>query len=201
EDNLRAGLTPDEARRAALLALGGIEATKERYRAQQRLPVVEACWRELRQAFMRLRRGPAFAAAAILSLALAIGVNVSIFSVVERVVLHPLPYPDSGRLVMLDFGAPGRNASGGFTAVSTRQYFHYAENARTLSGITAYWASDLTVTGQGTPERIRVAMTTPSLASVLRVAPEAGAWLPTDTPRGPAPTVVLSHGLWVRRYG
>ncbi len=201
DDNLRAGMTPDQARRAALLALGGVESTKEQYRMQQRLPVVETCWRELRQAFARLRRSPAFTAAAVLSLALAIGANVAIFAVVERVVLHPLPYPDSGRLVMLDFGAPGRNVSGGFTAVSARQYFYYADNARTLSGIAAYWASDATVTGRGTPERIRVAMTTPSLASVLRVAPEAGTWLPNDRRRGPAPTVVLSHGFWVRRYG
>ncbi len=201
DDNIRAGMTPDQARRSALLALGGVEATKERYRAEQRIPVVETCWRELRQAVARLRRGPSFTAAAILSLALAIGANVAIFAVVERVVLHPLPYPDAGRLVMLDFAAPGRNVSGGFTAVSTRQYFHYAENARTLSGIAAYWASDFTVTGGGTPERIRVAMTTPSLASVLRAAPEVGGWLPNDKPRAPAPTVVLSHGLWVRRYG
>jgi putative ABC transport system permease protein len=201
EDNLRAGMAPDEARRAALLALGGVEATKERYRAQQRLPLIDACSRELRQAFSRLRRSPVFSVAAILSLALAIGANVSIFAVVERVVLHPLPYPDSGRLVQLDFGLPSRNTPSGFTGVSTRQYFHYAENSRTMSGIAVYWATDFTVTGQGTPERIRVAMTTPSLASVLRVAPEVGGWLPNDKPRGPAPTAVLSHGLWVRRYG
>ena len=201
EDNLRAGMTPADARRAALLALGGVEATKERYRAQQRLPIIDTCSRELRQALARLRRSLVFTAAAILSLALAIGANVSIFAVVERVLLHPLPYPDSGRLVLLDFGLPSRNTPAGFTGVSTRQYFHYAENTRTMSGLAVYWATDFTVTGQGTPERIRVAMTTPSLASILRVAPEAGTWLPNDKPRGPAPTAVLSHGLWVRRYG
>ena len=93
EDNLRAGMTPADARRAALLALGGVEATKERYRAQQRLPIIDTCSRELRQALARLRRSLVFTAAAILSLALAIGANVSIFAVVERVLLHPLPIP------------------------------------------------------------------------------------------------------------
>jgi putative ABC transport system permease protein len=201
DDNLRAGMTLDEARRTALLFLGGVDMTSEQHRDQRSLPLVEDCAREVRQAFGRLRRSPAFTAAAVLSLALAIGANVSIFAVVERVVLHPLPYPDSGRLVLLDFGLPSRNMAAGFTGVSTRQYFHYAEHARTLSALAVYWASDFTVTGRGTPERIRVAMTTPSLASVLHVAPAVGAWLPNDKPRGPAPTAVLSHGLWVRRYG
>src|SRR5438874_4693751 len=201
EDNLRSGMTRDEARRSALLSLGGVETTKEQYRDQRGLPVFETCARELRQAFARLRRSPAFTAAAVLSLALAIAANVSIFAVVERVLLHPLPYSDSSRIVMLDFGIPSRNAPAGFSQVTARQYFYYAANARTLSGVAAYWALNETITGQASAERVRVALTTPSLAAVLRVAPEIGAWLPDDKPRGPAPTAVLSHGLWVRRYG
>ncbi|HXD72239.1 MAG TPA: ABC transporter permease [Vicinamibacterales bacterium] len=202
DDNVRAGMTPEEARRRALADLGGIEPTKERYRDQRRLQAIDTAVRELRHAFERLRRSPAFTVAAILSLALAIAANVAVFTVVERVVLHPLPYVNSGQLVMLDFAVPARNIPSNFSAISTRQYFHFAAHARTLSSVAAYWALDQTITGQGgSAERVRVALTTPSLASVLRVAPEAGAWLPDDRPRGPAPTVVLSHGLWVRRYG
>ena len=201
DDGVRAGLTYGEARRQALLQLGGIEMTKDTYREQRGLPTLEGIGRELRHAFARLRRSPGFTIAAVLSLALAIGANVTVFTVVERVVLNPLPYPDSGRLVMLDFSMPSRNVMSGFNSMTTRQYFHYSARTRTLSGLAVYRTEDRTITGQGTPERIRVARTTPSLASVLRVAPEAGGWLPNDKPRDAAPTAVLSHGLWSRRYG
>src|SRR6478609_9097772 len=96
EDGVRAGLTYNDARRHALLRLGGVEMTKDIYREQRGLPSVERCVRELRHALERLRRSPGFTIAAVLSLALAIGANVSVFTVVERVVLNPLPYPDSG---------------------------------------------------------------------------------------------------------
>jgi predicted permease len=201
DDGVRAGLTYDEARRQALLRLGGVEMTKDSYREQRGLPTVEQIARELRHAFSRLRRSPGFTLAAVLSLALAIGANVTVFTVVERVVLNPLPYPDSRRLVMLDFSMPSRNITAGFNSMTTRQYFHYSARTRTLSGLAVYRTEDRTITGQGTPERIRVARTTPSLASVLRVAPEAGGWLPNDRARDAAPAAVLSHGLWNRRYG
>src|SRR5436189_1234926 len=81
DDNLRSGMAPDEARRRALLKLGGVEPTKERYRDQQRFRIVDTTIRELRQAAGRLRRSPAFTAAAILSLALAIAANVAVFAV------------------------------------------------------------------------------------------------------------------------
>src|SRR5215470_5468123 len=201
EDGVRAGLTYDEARRQALLRFGGVEMTKDRYRDQRGLPALERLGRELRHAFERLRRSPGFTFAAVLSLALAIGANVTIFTVVERVVLNPLPYPDSGRLVMLDFSMPSRNISAGFNSLTAREYFHYAAHTRTLNSLAVYRTEERTITGQGTPERIRVARTTPSLGSVLQITPEAGGWLPNDKPRDAAPTAVLSHGLWSRRYG
>jgi predicted permease len=201
DDGVRSGLTYDEARRQALLRLGGVEMTKESYREQRGLPTLEQAGRELRHAFARLRRSPGFTFAAVLSLALAIGANVTVFTVVERVVLNPLPYPDSRRLVMLDFSMPSRNIAAGFNSMTTRQYFHYSARSRTLSALAVYRTEDRTITGQGTPERIRVARTTPSLAAVLRVAPEAGGWLPNDKARDAAPAAVLSHGLWNRRYG
>ncbi len=201
DDNLRAGLTPDQARRDARLRLGGVEMTKDRYREQRGIRFVDSLTREMRQAVKRLRRSLGFASAAILSLALAIGANVSIFTVVERVVVHPLPYPDSGRLVMLDFSMPSRNISAGFNSVTARQYFFYADHARTLDALAVYRTEDRTLTDRGTPERIRIARTTPSLAPVLRIAPEAGGWFPAGSVRDTAPVAVLSHGLWSRRYG
>ena len=175
--------------------------TKELYREQRGLPIVESCLRESRQAFHRLRRSPAFTAASVLSLALAIAANVAIFAVVERVVLHPLPYPDSGRIVMLDFGIPARNIPAGFANITTRQYFHYSREARTIESLAVYRAEDRTLTDRGTPERVHVARVTPSLAQVLRVAPQIGGWFADRGERGAPPAAVLSYGLWTRRYG
>src|SRR4029434_1292301 len=101
---------------------------------------------------------------------------------------------------MFDFSMPSRNIPAGFNSVTTRQYFHYAAHARSLAGLAVYRTEERTISGQGTPERVRVARSTPSLASVLGVAPEAGSWLPAANARGGAPTAVLSHGLWSRRY-
>lgn len=88
--------------------------------------------REIRHAARRLRRSPAFTLAAVLTLALAIGANASIFAVVERVVLNPLPYPDSDRLIALDYGMPARNLPSGMSAMTWQLYHQIADQARTL---------------------------------------------------------------------
>src|SRR6185436_20170268 len=200
QDNIDRGLTPDAARREALLRLGGTDMTTEAYRDQRGIPAVEACVRELRQAFSRLRRSPAFSVAAVLSLALAISANVAIFAVVERVLINPLPYPAPDRLVVLDFSMPARNIASGFNSMTTRQYLQYAGHAQTLEAIAVVRGVDQTL-GGGTAERIRVARTTPSLVSVLGVQPALGTWLTGGPRNGGAHTAVLSHGLWIRRYG
>ncbi len=201
DDNIRSGMSPGEARRSALLQLGGVEPTKERYRDGRRFRVVDTAMRELRQAAGRLRRSPAFTAAAVLSLALAIAANVAIFAIVERVVIHPLPYPKSDQLIMFDFSMPARNIPAGFNSMTPRQYFHYADNSRTLSAVALYRTDEQTLTGQGIPERISVVRTTPSLAAVLQIAPLAGTWL-LPGPRGASPaSAVLSYGFWSRHFG
>ena len=155
---------------------------------------------EIRQAARRLRRTPAFTLASLLTLALAIAANVSIFAVVHRVVLKPLPYPDSDRLIELDHGAHRLRLAGGF-GITSGLFLHYVDRARTLDGAAAYRTFDATVTGDGDPERIRVARATASLTSVLRVPPELGRWF-TDRESlpGAAPVAVLSHRLWLRRF-
>jgi predicted permease len=157
---------------------------------------------EIRHAARRLARSPAFTVPAMLTLALATGAIVSIFAVVHRVVLNPLPYGDSDRLAALEFAMPSRNVSTIYYLPS-RVYYQFLDRARTLSGVALYMgASELTLTGQGTPQRIRVSRTTPSLGSVLQVPPELGRWFTeAEGMPGASPVVVLSHGLWVRRYG
>lgn len=157
--------------------------------------------REIRQATRRLMRSPAFTLASVLTLALAIGANASIFAVVQRVVLNPLPYPESDQLIELDHGALTLNLPSGF-GITLGLYYLYADRSRALDGIALHRTEDLTLTGDGDPERLRVSRATPSLASVLRVRPALGRWF-TDEEGAPgaAPAVVLSHGLWARRYG
>ncbi|PYQ97237.1 MAG: hypothetical protein DMF96_15480 [Acidobacteria bacterium] len=162
---------------------------------------MDAMAQEIRHAARRLRRSPAFTVAAVLTLALAIGANASIFAVVHRVLLNPLPYGDPERLIALDYAVPGQNVPSGLTSMSWQLYHQLSDHARTLEGVAAYDTGDITVTGNGDPERIRVSHATPSLAPTLRVSPALGRWFTGDegVPGGPD-VVVLSHGFWVRRH-
>jgi predicted permease len=156
---------------------------------------------EIRLAFRRLLRAPAFAAAAIATLGLAVGASTSMFAVVERVVLNPLPYPDSDRLVVVQF-RPSTGSGRPFSALPAGLYYQLAARARTLASVAAYRINERTITGDGEPLRAAALLTTPSLSTVLGVAPLLGRWFTTDegAPGAPA-TAVLSHGLWMRRYG
>src|SRR3954470_5725167 len=176
EDNIRAGMAHDEARRQAALRLGGVDMTTEAYREQRTLPWLEHTARDLRHAGRMLRRSPGFAAASALTLALAIGANVSIFTIVYRVLLKPLPYGDSSRLLALDYGVPSVNITSGINFMTWQLYYQLADRARTLDGVAAYNNGGVTLSGGGTPERLGVAYATPSLAHVLRVRPAVGRW-------------------------
>jgi len=169
--------------------------------------------REVLYAARRLARSPPFTIASILTLALAIGANTAIFAVVERVLLNPLPYPDSDRLVDLDHGATtasGRSIPGGIQ-MSAGFYYHYLDRARTLDAIGLYRTGEQTLTDGGEPERMLIARVTPSVGAVLQVSPLVGRWFTADegttapitTPsvQPASQTAVLSYGVWMRRYG
>lgn len=178
----------------------------QRQRAQRRRKAgrMDGLTQEIRQAARRLVRAPAFTLATISTLALAIGANSAMFTVVHRVVLNPLPFDDSDRLIALRYAMPSRNVSAVYS-VPSRFYYEYLDRARTLDGLAFYWPSaspgELTLTGRGDPERIRFVAATPSLLSVLRVAPAHGRWFTeSEGVPGAAPVAVLSHELWLRRY-
>jgi putative ABC transport system permease protein len=202
DERLEAGIPLRDAQLAARREFGSVVLTKEELRDMRTGAALERLWQETRHAARRLLRSPAFTAATVLTLALAIGANASIFAVVYRVVLNPLPYGNSERLVALEFSVPIRNIPKVYY-IPSRLYFQYLERAHTLDGLALYMATnELTLTGQGTPERIRVSRTTLSLASVLRVTPAMGRWFnEIEAAPGASPVAVLSHGFWVRRFG
>jgi predicted permease len=201
EEGRAHGLSADEARHDARLRFGNPLAYRERALDAVIATWITDLWKDVIFATRRLVHSPAFTLASVLTLALAIGANASIFAVVERVVLNPLSYPDSDRLIDVDHGAQRLNLPSGM-GMTRGLYYQYLTRAHTLDGIALYAPDSVTLTGSGDPERIRVARTTATLAPVMRVWPALGRWL-TDAEGAPgAPHVaVLSHGLWVRRYG
>src|SRR5688572_29507187 len=156
---------------------------------------------DLQYAARRLRLSPAFTAATVLTLALAIGANAAIFAVVERVVINPLPYPESDRVITLDHGSVVLKVASGMET-TPGLYLIYRNRSQSLESAAIWGMQDRTLLSRGEPERLPTSSVTPSLAAVLRVQPALGRWFTDDEgqPGGPK-AVVLSHGLWTRRFG
>lgn len=198
-DNIKAGMTGEEARRRALLDLGGLEATKERYRDRRGLPWLDALGREARVAIRSLRRSPGFTATAVLVLGLGIGANVGIFTVVNGVLLKPLPYEEPDELIAVFHDVPGFNVERSRSAPFL--YFTYREQGRAFAQI-GIWRNDaVSVTGQDEPEQVPALQVTLDVLPALRVAPVVGRGFSEeeDSPGGPL-AVILSHGYWQRRF-
>jgi len=196
EDNLRAGLSPEEARRQALIKLGGVTLTQERYREQRGVPMLETLLQDLRFGLRMLRKNPGFTAVAVLSLGLGIGANTAIFSVVNALVLNPLPYPDAQRLMWVT------SAFRGNEVIGADLYLTYQAQSQTFEHLAGYVTGTMTLTGQGEPERINSLRATTSVFATLGVAPRLGrAFTPEEDRPGAPRVVVLSHDYWQRRFG
>src|SRR5947209_896614 len=202
DEHLQEGLPLRDARLAAHRQFGSVALTKEELGDMRTGAAIERLWQELRYGWRRLLRSPVFTTATVLTLALAIGATTSIFAVVYRVILNPLPYASSDRLVALQFSGPARNIPRIYY-IPSRFYFQFLDRARTLNGVALYMgATELTLTGQGIPERVRVSRTTSSLTSMLLATPAWGRWFTeAEAAQGASPVAVLSCGFWVRRFG
>ena len=195
------GLSAAEARAAARRDFGGQLRVRERCREQRGFAWRDTPLRDVAHATRSLLRAPAFTLVAALTLALATGATLASFAVVNRVVLRPLPYPESDRLVRLEHAIPRINVASG-VGMTAGLYSQYAGRARTLDGVAIYSVGDATLADGGEPVRLRTARATPSLAPVLRTAPALGRWFTDDEGRaGGRGVAVLAHGLWTARYG
>jgi putative ABC transport system permease protein len=156
--------------------------------------------RELRQALNRLARTPTFAIAATLTLALAVGANATIFALLHRVVLNPLPYPDSDRLLEVDHASTVLNVPNGIGMTSG--LFYQYSRARTIERLAIYRGGAATMVAGGQPDRVQTVRATAGLQPVLGVPPRIGRWFTEaeSAPGGPE-VAVISYGLWVRRFG
>jgi putative ABC transport system permease protein len=172
-------------------------ALRERNHSTREVRSMNGLRHELGAALRRLLRAPGFSVAAVAMLALGIGATASVYTLLHRVALRPLPYADSERLVYLDHGAPGM----GFdrdVGITTWLYVRYGEAARLLEDVGLVRIDGVSlVDPSGPPERVRYAEATASLARVLATPPLLGRWFTPDD----APSVVLSHSLWQRRWG
>ncbi len=152
---------------------------------------------ELRHALRTLARQPAFTGVALLTLALGIAANTAIFSVVDAVLLSPLPYPQADRLVMVWSSAPGTPR----TTVSPANFLDWREQGDVFEGLTSFQSLDLNHSGEGTPERLRGASVSANFFQVLGVPPALGTTFQPLAGSSPHQVVVLSHELWRRRFG
>jgi putative ABC transport system permease protein len=199
DDNLRAGMSPAEARRRAIIALGGVEATKERYRDRRGVPALDALRQDVGYAARTFRRAPGFAAVATLTLALGIGAATAIFSVVNAVLLRPLPFRDSDRLVMVYSDGEGDDRH---DVVSYPTFVDWRDRSRSFAAAAAFVNRTMTADGGPQAELIRGTLVTASFFTVLGVQPAIGGTFQPDDDRDP-PTraVVLSDGFWRRHFG
>ena len=161
--------------------------------------------RDLRYGLRMLRHNPVFTAAALLTIAIGIGANTAVFSVVNSVLLKPLPYPKSEQLVSLRQVAPGAAGLASFAdglLLSPSMYFTYAEHNRTFQTLGVWTNGSANVTGLAEPEQVRTVAVSDGVLQVLGVPPVAGRWLSAadQAPRG-RETVMLSYGYWQRRFG
>ncbi|HKQ05406.1 MAG TPA: ABC transporter permease [Blastocatellia bacterium] len=198
EENLRRGMSPVEARRAALRQFGGVEQVKERYRERRGLPFIETTLQDLRYAGRVLAKSPGFTAVAVVTLALGIGACTAIFSAVNPILFKPLPYPHADRIAMIwDFGAEGSRLY-----VTFGTYRELAERSRSFDYLAVMRPWQPTLTGTTEPERFNGQRVSADYFRVLGVKPALGRDFEAaeDQIGGPR-EVILNDALWRRRFG
>jgi predicted permease len=206
EDNLRAGMPPHEARRRALMRLGGVETVSAECRDQRGVPALESTLQDARYALRTLRKAPGFTVTTILTMALGIGATTTLFGITYGVLLRPLPWTDPERLVQVT-EARGGNAGRVPGTISNSAYLAWIDQPSTIEGLGGWRRGQAVTLGDGgDPLRIQLTRVTPTLFTVLKAQPQLGRMLVADDgiaggPVARTEAIILSYGLWQERFG
>jgi predicted permease len=196
-ENLKAGMSVEEARYAALRKFGGVEQIKEECRDARGVRFVEDLVQDIRFGLRQLRRNPGFTAVAVLTLALGIGANTAIFTVVNSVLLQPLPYPHPERLFLIESAVPGR----GFAWLSDDEYVEYEKRTQPFEHLAAFSASNSNLSGAGEPVVVRRCEVTAGFWPTMGIAPALGRTFRPEDEKSPGPKiVVLTDFLWRTQF-
>ena len=199
-ENIAAGMSPDEAAREARKRFGNLQNVREECREVRRANFGESVFQDIRFAFRVLQKNPGFTTVAVLTLALGIGANTAIFSVINGVLLRPLPYSDPDRLVTVCQSSVKRGFSQVVVTPATLRDWREQNSAFAELGGQIYESVNLT--GVERPEHLHAAWTTPNYFSVFGVPPLMGrTFVADDKPPGGHRVAVLSYGLWHRNFG
>jgi predicted permease len=201
-DNIDAGMSPDVARQDAMRQFGNWTLAKELAREANTFARFESVVQDVAYAVRSLWKNPGFTAVAVLTLALGVGANTAIFSVVYESLLKPLPYANPGEIVSMSFQIPQLRSQFPTLPVRAADFEDFRRSNRVFSGMAAIRERDFNLTGQGDPERVYGARVSANLFSLLGVQPQLGrAFLPAEDAPGRDAVVLISHDFWVRRFG
>ena len=198
-DNIARGMREDQARYAARRKLGNTALIREEIYHMNSIAIVETLWRDLRQAWRGVCKNPGFTLAVVAVLALGIGANTAIFSLVNTVLLRPLPFPEPDRIVRV-LHVPPQTLFPGMKvfAVSPANYLDWKSASTAFESMAAYQLRNANLTGRDRPESVRVLNVGPQFFQVVRMAPEQGRTFRADSDRPGSPLeVVVSHSFWV----
>jgi MacB-like periplasmic core domain len=197
-DRLKRGESSDDARSNAMREFGNVGLVKEATRDMWGGASLESFLQDLRYGARMLAKSPGFALIAILTLALGIGANTAIFSVVNGVLINPLSFPNSDQLVSIFTKMPNFNNG----SISYPNFEDWRRMNRTFTDMAAYRSAGFNLTGHGEPERVTGEMVSAGFFEILGVNPIMGRTFSRDEDRiGANPTVMITEGLWKRKYG
>jgi predicted permease len=198
-DYVAAGMKPEEARRRARLEFGGIDQLKEECRDVGAAHFLEILIQDLRYGLRMLAKSPGFTAAAVLTLALGIGANIAIFSVVNAVLVRPLPYRDAGRLVMLWSTEPKKGWRG---QASPLDFVTWRHESRSFESLAAFEPNSRILTGRGEPVELSGGWISAGFFETLGIAPQLGrTFAPAECRPGGERVALIARGLWQERFG
>lgn len=197
DDGIRAGLTPEDARRQALIRLGGAEQTRQAHRERRTLPWLDSLLQDTRYGLRTLRRSPGFTITAVLTLALGIGACTAIFSLVNAVLIRSLPYGDPGRLVYLFTPNPHIPVPPDVMTPSYADFYDIKRQSHFYSDMSVFEQATYNLSLQGSVERVSAARVDESFFTTLQSAPEFGRAIGADDNQpGHDKVAVISHALW-----